>query len=51
MDSYAEFKAKGVEDIYVVSINDMFVMRAWGEKLKNEAGVTGDTVKFGGSPL
>jgi peroxiredoxin len=26
---YNEFKAKGIDDIYVVSVNDTFVMRKW----------------------
>ncbi len=28
---YAEFKAAGVDDIYCISVNDAFVMNAWGK--------------------
>ncbi len=31
MESFDEFKAKGVEVIACVSVNDAFVMSAWGE--------------------
>lgn len=34
---YPEFKAKGIDEIYCLSVNDAFVMNAWGkqEGLKN----------------
>ena len=35
-EKYDEFKAHGVDDIYCVSVNDSFVMNAWGEA--NNAG-------------
>lgn len=50
---YDEYKAKGVQEIYVVSINDMFVMQAWRKKLLSESDKEGQeksTVKFGMSP-
>lgn len=31
--AYDDFKAKGVKNIYVVSVNDVFVMKAWKENL------------------
>ncbi|WVQ78633.1 hypothetical protein IAT38_000720 [Cryptococcus sp. DSM 104549] len=33
LEQYNDFKAKGVKDIYVVAVNDMFVVNAWKEKL------------------
>ncbi|PBK83366.1 Redoxin, partial [Armillaria gallica] len=33
INSYEAFKAKGVTGIYVVAVNDQFVMNAWKEKL------------------
>ncbi|KAI9569979.1 Redoxin-domain-containing protein [Boletus coccyginus] len=30
---YDEYKAKGIKDIYVVAVNDVFVTKAWKEKL------------------
>jgi len=50
IQKYEEFQGKGVKDIYVVSINDMFVMQAWRKDLlaKNEKeGKETSTVKFG----
>jgi 2-Cys peroxiredoxin 5 len=47
---YDEFKSKGVEDVYVVAINDMFVMQAWRKKLLSEnekEGQEKSSVKFG----
>lgn len=41
----ADFKAKGVDDIYVVSVNDHHVMNAW----KNSLNV-GDKVQFYADP-
>ena len=34
--AYDQFKAKGVENIYVIAVNDTFVMKAWKEKLAPE---------------
>ncbi|MFY8274402.1 peroxiredoxin [Pseudoalteromonas sp. SSDWG2] len=34
----AQFKAKGVDEIYCVSVNDAFVMKAWGES-QNATGI------------
>ncbi|KAI0363704.1 Redoxin [Pilatotrama ljubarskyi] len=34
--AYDQFKAKGVENIYVVAVNDVFVMKAWKEQLAPE---------------
>ena len=36
VEQYEAFKAKGVTDIYVVAVNDMFVVNAWKEKLLGE---------------
>ncbi|KAK0444992.1 Redoxin [Desarmillaria tabescens] len=33
IEEYEAFKAKGVEGIYVVAVNDQFVMNGWKEKL------------------
>ncbi|RXW22298.1 hypothetical protein EST38_g3547 [Candolleomyces aberdarensis] len=33
IDSYEQFKAKGVSEIFVVAVNDTFVTKAWKEKL------------------
>ncbi|ETW76481.1 atypical 2-cysteine peroxiredoxin [Heterobasidion irregulare TC 32-1] len=33
IEKYDEFKAKGVNNIYVVAVNDAFVTKAWKEKL------------------
>jgi len=46
LDNYAQFKAKGVDDIYVVSVNDIFVVNAWKQNLLGDK----DTVKFGAYP-
>ena len=32
-EQYAEFKAKGIDEIYCVSVNDAFVMNAWAQAL------------------
>lgn len=31
--SHAEFKDRGIKDIYVVGVNDVFTMKAWKEQL------------------
>ncbi|KAK0200460.1 Redoxin [Desarmillaria ectypa] len=33
IEEYEAFKAKGVDGIYVVAVNDQFVMNGWKEKL------------------
>ena len=32
-DQYNEFKAKGIDEIYCISVNDGFVMNAWAQML------------------
>ena len=41
---YAEFTSKGVKDIYVLSVNDIFVMKAWKKDLVSKA--EGDDTKI-----
>lgn len=33
IEKYDEFKAKGINEIYIISVNDVFVTKAWKEKL------------------
>ncbi|KAH7919676.1 Redoxin [Leucogyrophana mollusca] len=33
IEDYDKYKAKGVKNIYVVAVNDAFVVKAWKEKL------------------
>lgn len=33
IETYEEFKNKGINEIYVVGVNDVFVTKAWKEKL------------------
>ncbi|WWC58317.1 uncharacterized protein I303_100857 [Kwoniella dejecticola CBS 10117] len=42
LEQFSTFQSKGVKDIYVVAVNDMFVVNAWKEKLAGEK----NTVKF-----
>ena len=41
VESFAEFKAAGVDEIWCLSVNDAFVMGAWGREQK-----TGDKVRM-----
>ncbi|KAI0665483.1 Redoxin [Trametes maxima] len=34
--AYDQFKAKGVSNIYIVGVNDVFVMKAWKQQLAPE---------------
>ena len=31
---YQDFKAKGIDDVYCISVNDAFVMNAWARDLE-----------------
>jgi len=33
IEKYDEFKAKGINEIYIISVNDAYVTKAWKEKL------------------
>ncbi|KAI9632827.1 Redoxin-domain-containing protein [Dioszegia hungarica] len=47
IDSYAEYTKKGVKDVYVVTVNDMFVVKAWKQQMLAEAKKESETsVKF-----
>lgn len=48
--SYSDFKAKGVNNVYVVAVNDIFVVNAWKDKMLGELGSgKREGVKFGKS--
>ncbi len=34
--AYEQFKERGVDNIYIVAVNDVFVTKAWKEKLAPE---------------
>ncbi|TRM66651.1 thioredoxin-like protein [Schizophyllum amplum] len=36
IEAYQRFKEKGVDEIYVVAVNDAFTMKAWEDNLKGE---------------
>ena len=33
---YDDFKAKGIDEVYCLSVNDSFVMNAWAKELEIE---------------
>ena len=39
VDHVAEFKAKGVDTVACMAVNDVFVMNAWGKSAKVDGGV------------
>ena len=39
IEKYEDFKAKGVSEIYCLSVNDKFVMKAWADSYGNTAGI------------
>jgi len=47
-EQYSAFKSKGVQDIYIVSVNDMFVMNAWKEKLGKDVTGGAQEIKYAG---
>lgn len=36
IQAYDQFKAKGVNDVFVVAVNDVFVLKAWKAQLAPE---------------
>ncbi|WVR03659.1 hypothetical protein IAU60_000654 [Kwoniella sp. DSM 27419] len=42
LEQFSSFQSKGVKDVYIVTVNDMFVVNAWKEKLAGGK----DTLKF-----
>lgn len=48
---FKEFEQKGVKGVYVVSVNDIFVMKAWKKDLVAKAEGGDSQVVFGESPL
>ena len=38
LESTADFAAKGVKGIYVVTVNDMFVVKAWKKDILKDLG-------------
>ncbi|OXG10575.1 peroxiredoxin 5, atypical 2-Cys peroxiredoxin [Cryptococcus neoformans Ze90-1] len=36
--SFSDFKAKGINNVYVVAVNDIFVVNAWKDKMLGEFG-------------
>lgn len=48
--SFSDFKAKGINNVYVVAVNDIFVVNAWKDKMIGEfSSKEGEGVKFGKS--
>ena len=39
IEKYQEFKAKGVSEIYCLSVNDKFVMKAWADSYGDMQGI------------
>lgn len=42
IEKYDEFKAKGINEIFIISVNDAYVTKAWKEKLAPD----GTTIRF-----
>lgn len=48
IELFQEFKGKGVNEIYVVSVNDLFVVNAWKDNHLEQSGLKEDEIpKFG----
>lgn len=42
-----ELSAKGVKTVYILSVNDIFAMKAWKKDLVSKAGIDSSKVEFG----
>ncbi|PWW72548.1 Redoxin [Tuber magnatum] len=39
IENYDKLKGKGISAVYIVAVNDIFVVNAWKDKLVNDSGV------------